>query len=104
MKLRLQADYECFPSWALEEDGLRNFDPAELPIPAALAEDIRAWARRYEATYDRADPASSGFPSCQDEEGFDREGRRLRAALKEALGTDHQVAYFSVLSGWEGGE
>jgi hypothetical protein len=102
MQLRLHAEYECHPLWTWEADGLRNFDPQKLPIPAAMVEDIRAWARRYEATYNRADPVSSGFLSPAEEEDFDREGRRLWSELKEALGPEHQVAYYSVLTGWEG--
>lgn len=88
--------------WTWEGDGLRNFDPRELPIPVPLVEDIRGWAARYEATYNRADPVSSGFASQADEVDFDQKGRRLWRALQEALGPEHEVAYYSVLNGWEG--
>ncbi len=102
MQIRLHAEYECHPLWAPESDGLRNFDPQELPISATLVARIRAWAARYEATYDRADPVSSGFSSPAEEEDFDRDGRELWHALREALGPTHQVVYYSVARGWEG--
>lgn len=101
IQIQLHADYECHPTWASEEVGLRNFDPAELPIPAPLANAIRAWAARYEATYLRMDPLASGFASVQEEEAFDRDGWTLFAELQRALGPEHEVAYFSILSGWQ---
>lgn len=99
--IRLAPEYECYPLWSWVRDGLSNFDPGELPIPEALAEEIRAWAARYEATYDRSYPPDSDFSSPAEKEAFDQEGRRLWKALREALGPEYEVTYFSVLTGWE---
>lgn len=101
MKYRLAADYECSPVW--KGDGLefRNIDPASLPVPPSIAEAIIAWSRRYDATYNRADPAASGFSSPAEEEEFDAEGRRLWTTMEECLGADDDVEYFSILRGWE---
>jgi hypothetical protein len=101
MKVRLAPDYECPPTWEGEGHEFGNVDPQELPIPPALVEEIRVWAARYEATYNRADPVSSRFSSPADEEDFDREGRRLWRALQESLGPQHEVSYHSVVTGWE---
>jgi hypothetical protein len=103
MKIRLAAEYECHPMWAAEsEGGLSNLDPDEFPLSAELVGDIRAWAAKYEATYNRNDPASSDFGSRSEEEHFDLEGRRLWKRLQAELGAEHDVAYFSVITGWEG--
>lgn len=100
MNIQLCPDYECHPIWISESSGLSNVDPGVLPIPAHLAERIRAWASKYESTYDRTDPASSGFQAEQEQKEFDIEGREIWRALREALGGDYDIVYFSVLSGW----
>ena len=101
MKFRLAAEYECYPTWSGEGEHFKNVDPATLPVPGELIRAFTAWGQRHEATYDRADPVASGFPSPEAEAAFDQEGRRLRAALARALGPEHVVVYFSVLHGWE---
>jgi hypothetical protein len=101
MQIRLHIDYETDPIWVSDATGLENIDPGQLPIPGALVEQIRAWAVRYLATYNRDDPASSGFSSIEEKCDFDQEGRRLWSALREELGPNWVVSYFSVLTGWE---
>ena len=42
--LRLMADYECYPLWESQEEGMHNVDPFELAIPEQLAEALTEWA------------------------------------------------------------
>lgn len=88
------ADYDCWPLW---EDGDRvgNIDPADLPISDGLKQRLLMWARRYDQTLDREDPASSGLADAHSLDGFEGEGRRLWQELRVQLGDGYEVAYFS---------
>ena len=81
-KLKLMADYQCFPLWG---DG-DNIDPASLPISDRLCEDLMTWALAFDATLVMDDPLSSAFPTGADELEFKREGQRLRDRLQTELG------------------
>ncbi len=96
MKLRLMADYECYPTWALQPlaPGL-NIAPAQLPISESLQRELNAWAALYDETLDRDDPVSSGFASSEQEDAFEQTGLRLADALRSELGPASEVTYVS---------
>ncbi|RZI56585.1 MAG: hypothetical protein EOP37_23695 [Rubrivivax sp.] len=89
-KLKLMADYQCFPLWG---DG-DNIDPASLPISDRLCEDLMTWALAFDATLVMDDPLSSGFPTEVDELEFKREGHRLKERLQAELGARSCVTSF----------
>ena len=91
--IRLMADYEC---WPLREPGGDPYpvEPESLPISALLREQLWSWAAVYDATLNRADPASSGFSSEVERQKFIRDGSALRRQLQDALGDDFEVRYF----------
>ena len=101
MLYRLAPDYQCHPVWAGEGDDYRNVCPSELPVSDALREAIDTWDRQYQDTYSKTDPASSSFVSDLHEREFDKAGRALWRRLISELGPEHDVTYFSVLTGWE---
>lgn len=103
MRIRLHADYECYPLWIEKEDGLSNVEPSTLSlVPSPLAERITRWGEEYDKTYKPDDPIESGFPAPDEERAFDATGETLWQELKETLGDEHEVAYYSVLRGWMG--
>ncbi|MEI6808214.1 MAG: hypothetical protein WCN95_05790 [bacterium] len=95
MEIRLMADYECYPLWEILPDGVRNIAPEELPLTDRLKHELRDWAARYDATLLPGDPASSGFRTTQEEQGFENEGMRLWASLRTEIGSGIVVVYFS---------
>jgi len=98
---RLAPDYECHPIWVGDGDSYRNLAPSDLPVTDDLQAAIAAWGRRYDETYNKTDPASSGFASDIEEQAFDHAGRQLWRRLVAELGPANEVKYFSVLGGWQ---
>ena len=80
------AEYECFPLWRHDADGMANLSPAELGLPHKLANDLLVWSEDYERTLNTSDPGASGFADAQAEAGFIARGRALTARVAAALG------------------
>lgn len=93
--IKLMADYECFALW--DEDDIDNLSPDELPISAELKAKIHLWEDAFDATLKRSDPASSGFETNDDLRKFDDEGKELWRCLRQELGDEYSVSYFSQL-------
>jgi hypothetical protein len=90
-------DYECHPLWEELPDGVRNLDPAALPVDADLRRDLLDWARDYDATLDPDYPPDSGFESREAEARFDERGRLLWGRLAAALRGVAVVSYHGVI-------
>jgi len=99
MKLRIMADYDCYPLWQFGSGSSRNVCPSELPIPDELIRRLSSWQRRYDDTLLRTDPVLSGFSSVEEELSFEREGRDIWREMRSALGPGYQVSYFSDVEG-----
>lgn len=97
--VRVMADYGCFPLWGGRADHPGDLDPRLLPITSTLAADLLAWARAYDDTLDRADPAASGFPTPEHEAGFHRRGAELARELARQLPAPYRVRYFDGRTG-----
>lgn len=92
------ADYECYPLWEEFNDGVDNIAPSSLPISKDLARRIDAWGDEYDKTLNQDDPVSSDFSSREAMIMFETEGRKLHNELKQELGAQFTVTYFSILS------
>jgi len=90
-KIKLMADYECYPLWNLAPGEYGDIDPSELPISKELQERLLNWAKTYDAILNRDDPASSAFPTAAAEEEFKNEGNRIAEALQNQLGSAYEV-------------
>lgn len=101
IRLRLMAEFDCFPLWKQTTDGVENIAPASLAVSPELQRDINAWANAWQATFNRSDPLASGFTSALDEVRFDEAGRELWARLQKELRSDFEVSYFSPLGSQE---
>jgi len=91
IKLKLMADYQCFPLWKANPDELGNVDPSVLPISSSLQQALLDWARTFDATLNLDDPINSGFQSAADELKFKEHGKTLGQRLQNELGAAYQV-------------
>ena len=89
-RIKLMADYQCFPLWEYEEDGARDVDPESLPISPALKKDLIDWAERLDSSLDWSDPGGTVWPPGF-WTGFNERGAELAKRLQEELGPDVQV-------------
>ncbi len=90
-KIKLMADYGCWPLWGGGEVG--NLNPELLPLSAATQEALGKWAQAYDLTLNRSDPIRSGFETLEAASEFNVEGWRLWDCLRKEL-TDFKVVYF----------
>lgn len=91
-KIKLMPDYHCYPLWEQSDNAVGNIDPASLPIPSTLAEELLAWAREFDATLHLDDPLRSGFTDPTQEAAFKKRGEILQQQLAQALGANYLVS------------
>lgn len=92
-KIKLMADYQCYPLWGVALDDLGDISPDELPISAELKISLNEWADRFDAILNLDDPASSSFNSAEEEELFINEGYKLAQRLRNELGAEYEIIY-----------
>lgn len=90
-KIKLMADYDCWPLWGLSEVG--NIDPCTLSLSTTTQEALAKWAQDYNNTLNRADPIQSAFATPEDALAFNKEGWRLWECLQREL-PELKVLYF----------
>ena len=93
--IKLMADYDCYPLWSMAPDHVSNINPETLSLSAEIKLRLQQWAKAYDETLNRDDPASSGFKSEDDAVAFEEEGMRLWQCLCQELGPAYEVVYFS---------
>jgi hypothetical protein len=96
--LKLMPDYGCSPLWESGGEPY-NVEPDQLPLTAETKAALRAWADAYDRTLNQDYPPDSGFPTPEDEEAFETEGRQLWKKLQSELGAHYKVVYFSQRDG-----
>ena len=98
-KIKLMADYECYPIWEVFSDGIDNIDPSSLPISDRLASRINNWADEYDQTLNHQDPSKSGFNSEEAMKSFEVQGKLLFNELKEELKGGFELSYLCTETG-----
>jgi hypothetical protein len=98
-KIRIMAEYECFPIWIIRGAQTLNVPPRDLEIDQDLAGELQRWATDFDMTYKPDDPLSSGFPDADDEREFNERGQRLARRVATAIGPKFEVTYFDLLAG-----
>ncbi|MBD2777604.1 hypothetical protein [Iningainema tapete] len=93
-KIKLMADYGCYPLWWISAN-VGDIDPASLPLSQETISRLEKWAEVYDAKLNWDDPASSGFPTNQAKDAFEKEGIRLWKQLQKELAPKYEVLYFS---------
>lgn len=95
IKIKLMTDYFCHPIWGLDRDNIGDIDPQTLPLSSETIKRLHKWKETYNAILNRADPATSGFATRQQEEAFEEEGISLWYQLRQELPSNYEVWYFS---------
>ncbi|AUT64907.1 hypothetical protein [Paraburkholderia terrae] len=90
-KIKLMADYQCFPLWEASPGVVGNINPQDLPISSLLKQKLMTWAATFDATLNMNDPASSGFENEQAANEFRLEGETLARSLQNELGAAYVV-------------
>lgn len=98
-RIKLMADYDCWPLWGMETEDIGNIDPGDLPLTEETVAGLTRWSQEFDARLDRADPARSRPLSPGEEERFEREGQALWRQLQRELGSGFEVYYFSSSTG-----
>ena len=93
-KIKLIADYECYPLWEYDELGLiGNLNPEDLPISKELIKTLDDWSEIFDETYNKDDPIKSGFACLEDELKFKTLGEILSKRLKQELENKYDIFY-----------
>lgn len=92
MKIKVMADYQCYPLWDMAPGMYGDIDPASLPISTELKHQLIDWAREFDATLNMEDPASSGFESEEAAAAFKERGLQLARRLQLELGANAEVS------------
>jgi hypothetical protein len=58
-RIKLMADYDSHPLWALDEDIYGDVPPEHLGLSPELTRDLNAWAEAYSSSLNRENPAES---------------------------------------------
>lgn len=94
-KIKLMADYDCFPLWEASKDKLENIDPNSLKISGDLKESLYRWGKAYDTTLNQDYPPDSGFTTEREAEKFEQEGRRIFNELKRQFMDGFEFSYYS---------
>jgi hypothetical protein len=92
-KIKLMADYGCYPLWWVSSEKVGDINPATLPLSQKTISRLEKWAEVYDAKLNWDDPASSGFPSNDAKDAFEEEGISLWKQLQKELAPNYQVLY-----------
>ena len=95
-KIKLMADYGCYPLWWVSPKKVGNIDPKTLLLSQETIKRLDKWEEIYNAKLNWEDPAnSSGFLSEEAEAAFEEEGISLWKQLQKELASNYEVVYFS---------
>ncbi|HLO88549.1 MAG TPA: hypothetical protein VK203_26565 [Nostocaceae cyanobacterium] len=94
-KIKLMADYGCYPLWWDSPDKVGDIDPETLPLTKETMNRLEKWEETYDAKLNWEDPASSVGFTPEEETAFEEEGINLWKQLQKELAPNYQVAYFS---------
>jgi hypothetical protein len=80
-RIKVMADYQCDPLWALDEERYGCFAPEMIDLSPQLAADLNAWAVAFDTSINLDDPATGHWSDAQ-HAAHAAEGRRLAGRLK----------------------
>jgi len=94
-KIKLMADYGCYPLWWASSGKAGDIDPETMPLSEKTVSRLEKWADIYDAKLNWEDPNSSGFPTLEAKAAFEQEGISLWKQLQKELAPNYEVIYFS---------
>lgn len=92
-KIKLMADYECYPLWHHSGNKIGNINPDTLPISNSLKNELNKWAETFTKTLNSDDPLHSGFATFSEKLVFNEQGRKLQEQLQTELCNSYEVVY-----------
>lgn len=78
--IKVMADYDCHPLWALDEDLVGDFPPEDLGVSVELCRDLKDWVQSFNAALDRDNPADS-LITPEEHAAHEQKGRQLAIRL-----------------------
>ncbi len=91
IKIKLMADYFCYPIWGMTQENMGNIDPKTLPISEELMGDLEDWAKMFDSILDQENPAHSKFLTSDDEQTFETRAFELYQRLRKELGENYSI-------------
>ncbi|MEV6228504.1 hypothetical protein AB0L88_11615 [Saccharopolyspora shandongensis] len=100
LNVSISAEWRAYPCWVTRTN---NPTPTDMPysrmsidygVSEILLKKIDEWNEEFQQLWDPADPASTEFPSKEDEERWTEHGRQLAKQLATELGPDVRVTYY----------
>lgn len=91
MRIKVMADYGCWPLWHDDGGEVGNIDPNTLPLSEGLVSALMSWATRLDDALNSDDPGNTQWPDGF-RENFNREGRKLTERLRNELGSAYEVS------------
>jgi hypothetical protein len=79
-RVKVMADYDAHPLWALDEGMYGDFAPKDLGLSPELTQDLNAWADAYTESLNREDPVNSLWTEAQ-HRAHEKAGRPLAVRL-----------------------
>ncbi len=94
MKIKLMADYHCWPLWYVDTERVGNLDLMTLPLSHDLQRRLEAWAECYDKHLNPDDPA---HPPClrSNPLGSGRKSWHFWRDLQKELGPTYEVVYYA---------
>ena len=90
MRIKVMADYGCWPLWHDGSSELGDIDPQSLPLSKELTSALIEWAAKLDGALDRADPGNTKWPDGFFAD-FNREGHELAVRVRDELGPAYEV-------------
>jgi hypothetical protein len=94
-RIKLMADYGCWPLWHYSDEESGNIDPESLSLSEDLKTELASWASQFDSILSQDDPAASAWPSKDIQSQFVTKGRELATRLQAELGAGTEVVYFN---------
>jgi hypothetical protein len=82
-KIKLMADYECYPLWWVNSDKAGDIDPETLELSQETITRLEKWADIYDARLNWEDPANSRDLNPEEKAAFQVEGISLWKQLQK---------------------
>lgn len=92
-KIKLMADYQCYPLWDISTGSCGDIDPNTLPISNILKRQLNEWSDIFDSTLNIDEPKKSGFKTEEEEKKFKEKGYYLFKALQNELGGEYEILF-----------
>ncbi len=83
-RIKVMADYGCYPLWAMDDGLVGHFAPSHLGVSLELENDLWAWASEFDVSMNVDDPARSNWSADRYKQHIE-EGRALARRIKREL-------------------